>query len=1076
MPFDIRITRQRIFVPLLFIFVFTVNFCSSPIFAAEVNEPVRVRIFPMRNISGQQAKDFLTASKIPSSAVIIPGTNALSVTADPQMLVYAGNLLKLADNNEPYEIRFFDIATGKQMPTNDVVEAKLGKNFSVGTLLEGTANSQAVKVIIDYINKQPVLISPKAETEAIVKIINELADAQVSVEAKAADANIADVSSEPNVAVESQAVVEANEVKAEKSANDVDGLGEFMNELAVAAKADKEKQEAAKLDEQLKQAEAKPAKVDPDVNAVKPAKQQRMEETVKLTPEVNDVLEQAALARTPAITSVDIPNKDEVLELNLPEKLEIVTLIELVGKYLNLNYLYDETKVMGAVSVKVQGKIRVGELYSLLESVLKFKQLSMSRKGNLVTIVPVGEALDQDPVLVDGDIRPGDIAVTKVMRLKYISTDSAQNLLVQMKLGSNITPLKEISTLVITEYAFRMQRIEDLLALVDVPGEPKDFKLRVLKYTLAESLVTKIKALAEQLGTVDITIGAASSAAEATVPGRVTRPVRPTPQPNPASTSTGETTAKSVYVDFDKRTNRVLMIGLSTELVSVDKIIDSLDVPQQDLRSIREYEIQFIDIMQIVDALKELNIIEGTTNSSSGASTSRRQTVTRPGGDAVPQPTITAQTGENATGASVLDQPQVVMLESTNSLLINATPEQHTQISQIIAYIDREAIEAAIPYRIYRLENQDPEEMAETLNGLIQKTVQDKEGKIQQTVKYTEDNIVVVPDKNTFSLVVYASKKNQEWIGSLIKALDRRRPQVLIDVSLVEITQTDEFEFDLDIVGNAKGIASGNVLTQAASTHLSSSGGSNRQASFLDGTTLGYFSNNKMQALMTLMDSKKYGRVLARPKILVNDNEEGTISTEDTRYVGKTTSTTVAGTTTTDSVVQSTTFDPYTAKIELKITPQISEGQLLRLEVGMERNDFQEGTSTTVNGIESPLNEKKSSVNTIVTVPDGSTIILGGLTKLNQTKSTAKTPLLGDIPVAGALFRNTGKNINDSKLYIFVKANILRPEDTAGLDQLNNISKKYRGEFEKAEADFQNHELIPAIKGNPIDPNRVLDQ
>jgi type II secretory pathway component GspD/PulD (secretin) len=1089
MPFIRRIIRQRTVLSLLFIFVFTVNVCSLPLWAAEVNGPVRVRIFPMRNITAQQGKDFLTASKLSGSAVVIPGTTALSVTSDPQTLVYAGNLLKLVDQNEPYEIKFFTLDGGKQLPSNDATAEKLGPNFNVGTLLEGNASSQAVKVIIDTIDGQPVIIAPKAETQTLIKIVNELAAAPVAaeVQTKTADVNLADVNSEPNFAVESQAVVETNDVPAaeaktvepQKTANDVDGLSEFMNELAEAAKAEKAKQqqEAAKLDEQLKQAQAEIAKAQQEANEAKPvssAQQPKLEETVKLTPEINDVLAQAAKTKTPAINEVNIPNKDEVLELNLPEKLEIVTLIELVGKYLNLNYLYDETKVMGAVSIKVQGKIRVGELYSLLESVLKFKNLAMSRKGNLVTIVPVAEALDQDPVLVDGNIKPGDIAVTKVMRLKYISTDSAQNLLAQMKLGSNITPIKEISTLVITEYAFRMQRIEDLLALVDVPGEPKDFKLRVLKYTIAESLVTKIKALAEQLGTVDITVGATSSTADSAMAGRIARPVRPVPQPGvpTGATTTGETTAKSVYVDFDKRTNRILMIGLPTELSAVDKIIDSLDVPQQDLRTIREYEIQFIDIMQIVDALRELNIIEGTTGASSTSGTSRRTTINRQGGDAVPQPQVVQQqmAGENATGANLLDQPQVVMLEATNSLLINATPEQHTQISQIIAYIDREPVETAIPYRIYRLENQDPEKLAETLNSLIEKTVKDKEGKIQQTVKYTEDNIVIVPDVATFSVIVYASKKNQDWIGNLIKTLDTRRPQVLIDVTLVEVTKNDAFQFDLDMVTNAKDFVTNNVGTTTAK--LNSALGDRIEAKFDSGTTYGYYSADRIQALLKLVDTKGYGRVLAQPKVLVNDNEDGTINTSSERYVAEETQS-YPGTTTgsTPIPVVSKTWKSYTAKIELKIKPQISEGDLLRLEIEMVREDFGAKEAT-----DAPPPKTISNVTTVVTVPDGSTIILGGLNKLNQTKTTGKTPLLGDIPLAGGLFRNVDNSNEERRLYVFVKANISRPDARSSLNQLKQISKKNQIEFERHEEKFQKHQSFPGIDDRIIEPAKILEQ
>jgi general secretion pathway protein D len=508
------------------------------------------------------------------------------------------------------------------------------------------------------------------------------------------------------------------------------------------------------------------------------------------------------------------------------------------------------------------------------------------------------------------------------------------------------------------------------------------------------------------------------------------------------------------------------MIGLINEITAVEQIIDTLDVPQQDVRVIQEYEIQYVDIEKVLEALGELGIIE-----VSGGTAGPKMSVTKTGPGQPGAPAVQATAAQETQGIVSLDQPQVVKLESTNSLLINATPEQQIQISRIISYIDREPVEAAIPYKIYRLENQEPEALAEVLNNLIEKTVKDKEGKIQQTVKYTEESIAIVPDKNTFSLIVYASKKNQEWIGNLIKSLDRRRPQVLIDVSLVEITRDDLFNYDLDIVANAKGLVTDNLKVVPL---VSSAIGGNREAGFkgATGTTTGFYSADKIQTLLTMVNTKSYGRVLARPKILVNDNEKGTISTEDTTYVGTTTN---VYATVNAQGTSSTTYTPYAAKIELDITPQISEGDLLRLEIKMQRSDFQTTSASGATG-GVPPDQKSSNIDTIVTVPDGSTIILGGLIKLKQNKGGNKVPLLGDIPVVGTLFSTVNKEQHDDKLYIFVKANIIRPEETQGVNQIKQISKKNRDEFEKDETTFQQYQEIPGIKPSPVDPNRVLER
>ena len=1125
---------QRVILPvlLLLLVMLTGGICIAQQ-SQDLHQPIRVRIFTLRNITAQQAKDYLVLAQVADTILAIPGTTAVSVTGKPEELVQAGTILKLVDSSEKFDVQLLDIGADKTLPKPEVISEQLGQDYSVGTLMENPASKAVVKAVVDKYKDKLLIISPQGQTQKITEAVqNSLLstqpqpvqtqqEAQETFEPLPGPQPQANVTSANDVVfVAEPAVIEPNKSQTPAPAEVVstpnkpktedDMLGDMLTELAKATEAEKNKTEPNRLPKLVAESNLQQTQQQ-GVAEQKPAEQQQPQEPKvsksgqkteeiqkqpsteaeplltetkqvqeKLPAETNESVQQqiqeaAVEVKPPVVPAIDIPNGDEVLELNLPEKLDIVALIELVGKYLNLNYLYDEAKVTGSVTIKVQGRLKVRELYDLLESVLKFRGFVMSRKGKLVTIAPAAEVLEQDPTFVEG-IKAGDVVVTNVFHLKYINTAAAKKLLTEMKLGSNITEIPETSTLVITEYAFRMQRIEDLLALVDVPGPPKEFKLRVLKYTLAESLVPKIQALAEQLGTVEVTIGT-STATTPTPPGtpravRTRQPPTVQPQPTPeAAKKTG------VFVDFDKRTNRVLMIGLASEVTAVEQIIDALDVPQQDLRIISEYEIQFVDIEKVVEALKDFGIIESATGITK--KTSVRITT---GETPAPAP-IAAPTQEAAQqkGASIsLDQPQIVMLEGTNSLLVNATPEQHIQISQIISYIDREPVQAAIPYRIYRLENQEPEALAEVLNNLIEKTVKDKEGKIQQTIKYTEDQIAIVPDKNTFSLIVYASKKNQEWIGNLIETLDKRRPQVLIDVSLVEITRDDAFAYDLDVIANAKKLATKNISVIGSTIGSFPAVSSVPKSTVLEGgyfntsgQVKGFYNEGRAQALLTAMDQKKYGRVLARPKILVNDNEKGVISTEDTTYIAQTTVATLSGTTTTvsDSALQSTTYTPYAAKIQLEITPQISEGELLRLVIKMVREDF--GTASGAVG--GPKDKKISNIDTIVTVPDGSTIILGGLTKLNQTKDGYKVPLLGDVPVVGALFRNVSNTDKANKLYVFVKANILRPEQTAGLRQLETISRANRAEFEKAEDKFQTKEDFPGLKPTPVEPEKVLE-
>jgi general secretion pathway protein D len=216
------------------------------------------------------------------------------------------------------------------------------------------------------------------------------------------------------------------------------------------------------------------------------------------------------------------------------------------------------------------------------------------------------------------------------------------------------------------------------------------------------------------------------------------------------------------------------------------------------------------------------------------------------------------------------------------------------------------------------------------------------------------------------------------------------------------------------------------------------------------------------------MEQKDYGRVLAKPKILVNDNEAGTISTTDVTYVRKETGAVVEGST---GVVQTGfDFQSYDAGITLQIIPHISRGDLLRLDITLEREDF--GTITG----DRPPDTTGSNIDTTVTVPDGSTIILGGMLKLNQSKGGTKVPILGDIPLLGGLFRSTSNSDLQRNLYVFVKAEIIRPdkEGFAG-GELQRLSDRNREAFEKHEIEFQNYKNWPGVKSRKMTPYKVLE-
>ena len=868
----------------------------------------------------------------------------------------------------------------------------------------------------------------------------------------------------------------------------------YMNDNVKIIKAHKEDTEQADYKPWL---HGQSLRSEPEYESLQPKKEGKV--TVPLS-KLMEYEEEEDDGKISVDYDVAIPGTEEELNtvLDLPQEVEITDLLELIGKQLGLNYMYDPGKIRGKVMLKIHdGKVKVKDLYKLVESVLNFRGFVMTRRDMLVTIVPKNDVTSIDPVLRKDmkDIQPGDIVVGSVFELHYITPNSAINLLRNMNLGLSTQTIDETNTLIVVEYAYRMPRVAELLNMVDVEGEPKKFAFRELKHTTASSLSSKVQTLAQQLGTVQINIAQDAAPAAKTTPGRTTAR-RTTRTTTAAKTSGASAGADSVYLDIDDRTNRILMIGLLEDLKTVNELINSLDVPKRDPRKIFQYEIQYVEASEVVDTLNQLGVISYSSGSSRSSSTSRRTS------------SRNATAAKNTTAPATSDndeilpgeEPQVVVLSSTNSLLVNATDEQHEQIAMIIGHVDRELEDAANPYVIYRLENQKPEDLAETLDQIVNATLRrtasggksSSDPKVQTastsssatSIRDMEDQIVIVPDENTFSLIVYASKKNQEQIARMIKELDKRRPQVLIDVTLVEIFKNDAFQYDLDLVSSLPDLTktTGAISTEIGASTVSSiisaiqGSGSNYLAdasSTASGTFQGFYGDKHINALLNLMETKEYGRVMAKPQILVNDNEPGTIEQQKTIYVARK-SETVDTSSDDDAISTSYTFDSFPSGIDMTITPHISEGALLRLEIEMNRS--QQDSPTTVTENTPPPDLTENNISTVVTVPDKSTIILGGISEISQSKDSGKVPLLGDLPIVGGLFQNTDDSDKQSKLYIFVKAYILRPDSNSNsLPELVERSDEYRKAFEDEEEQFHEHSWGKFKKSNPMPPMKLLD-
>ena len=219
------------------------------------------------------------------------------------------------------------------------------------------------------------------------------------------------------------------------------------------------------------------------------------------------------------------------------------------------------------------------------------------------------------------------------------------------------------------------------------------------------------------------------------------------------------------------------------------------------------------------------------------------------------------------------------------------------------------------------------------------------------------------------------------------------------------------------------------------------------------GGVLAFFSDERVYATLEALQTVGNTKVVSKPRIVVTDHETGSITSE--RQEPTTTQSRPTG-----SDVPIVTFDKYVkAGTTLEITPHISEGDFIKLEVSLKVDSFEgEGSGD----IPPPISN--NNLSTIVNVPNGMTIVLGGLARSADSLDVNKVPLLGDLPLIGFLFRSVSRSENEDVLYVFVRSQIVRSagEDSEFQD-MDRLSEPYRRRVSDSEDEYGKQHVIPGL-------------
>ncbi|TSK06785.1 MAG: type II secretion system protein GspD [Geobacter sp.] len=409
-----------------------------------------------------------------------------------------------------------------------------------------------------------------------------------------------------------------------------------------------------------------------------------------------------------------------------------------------------------------------------------------------------------------------------------------------------------------------------------------------------------------------------------------------------------------------------------------------------------------------------------------------------------------------ATGAA-----PVVADTRLNALIIFGSDKDKADVKKLIELVDVVPPTTSSKVNVYYLENAEATEVAKVLDGLVKgtsttpaATTPGGTAAAPQQAVFEGGKITITPDKSTNSLVIMASPTDYQNLLQVIQKLDRRSRQVFVQAMIAEVSVNKAKQ--LGVQWGFLGAGSNGTVSTAALfdpfgsvTNLASS------YAALTGTTTGgqalLASAANFPVLLQALQSNGAMNVLSTPNIMTSDNKEAEI------FVGENVPF-LSGTNLTSTGLSQQSIERKDTGIILKIKPQISEGEYVKLEIYQEISAVKDfGTATNPN-----LGSTKRSAKTSVVVKNTDTVLIGGLIQDTDQVTESKIPLLGDIPGLGWLFKTKTTKRDKTNLLIMLTPRIIKDAR-----DLAEVSATQRDNFSDAVKNTAPFNLERALEEKP---------
>ncbi len=667
----------------------------------------------------------------------------------------------------------------------------------------------------------------------------------------------------------------------------------------------------------------------------------------------------------------------------------------------------------GKITIISHTSVSVAEAYEAFLSALEVTGYTTVTVGKATKVVSTSEAANA-PLKVyqsDDELPSTDNFVTQIIQLENVPVSEMASVVKELAGAKvRVVAYSPTNTLIVTDSAYNIRRVYKIISQLDVAAPKQKIEVMTLKYATAAD----VEKILEEVYAVSAT-SSSSSSSSSNSRSRGRNKETASASSGGSATSVGSEGAYIGKIISDERTNSIIVMANDEAMADLKGLVAKIDV-DVDPSSRSQIHVVYLENAQAEDVA---SVLQNLSQSTSSTSTSSRSSSSSSKSSSSTSSSSKSSSGSRSSGSS-----------SGSSGFGGGSSRGGMPGGQ----------QAGPPGG----------------GGGFGGPGGGGSGSTGVTAAF-DSGMRITADDNTNSLVIIASNEDFRIINTVIEKLDIMRRQVFVEAVVLEIGSEDEFDFG---IGYHMGIpdADGTLSVAAAGLNGSSlsvvdglgladslSGlamgvfGESFDVSYTDPTTgtSGTVSVPAFGIAINALASNAGVDIISNPSLLIVDNEEAKIN------VGRNVPMPVSSGTYNNgqSVVS---YDREDVGIELTVTPQINEANYVTMELALTVAEVEEDSSG-LDVTQAGFITSEREMENVVVVQDNQTIVIGGLIGSTATQVETKIPILGDIPLIGALFRGQRDTERKTNLLIFLTPHVIN--EAGDLEEVYRIKWAQRQEF-----------------------------